>query len=478
MIYAMPIAWLPWGPAVFARAQAERKPVLLSIGATWCHWCHVQERTVFADPAIAEKVGALTVPVRIDTDHRPDINERYNQGGWPTTVFLTPEGAPITGGTYIPPEEFTELLDQLALLYSTLASPEPVRLPEPISGALEPRIVSWVAEKLELGFDPEFGGWGFGQKFPMAEALRFLLERGQAALALKTAEGMQGLFDKEAGGFYRYAVERNWTVPHYEKMLETNAELLEALSLLFERTKTPELKACIDKTIAYLTTTLYRPGGGFWGSQDSDGEEAYYGLPLAERAKKEQPFIDKTVYCEWNGLALRGLAVAWRATGNPACKAALEETIPFLLKECWKDGAGFCRSFDSTGAQTFGLLLDNVQVGFGLLAAGLALGREEWLAAGRATAELILAQFEVAAGGFRDRLPQQDDAGLLAQELLPFLGNSRAARFLLALAKETKEQRYAAAARKALERFAGSYLRSGIMAAEYASAVAMALLER
>lgn len=475
----MAVQWHPWGPEAFAAAKEAKKPLLLSIGATWCHWCHVQQRTVFADPAIAARINELFVPVRVDTDQRPDINERYNQGGWPTTAILNHEGGIVTAGTYIPPEQFSELLDQVAVLYPQLGGGELAHIPEPVPGALSPGIVSWVLEKLQLSFDSSFGGWGTGQKFPMAEALELLASRGDPALlqlALKSADGACRLLDQEAGGFFRYAVQRDWSEPHYEKMLETNALLLSALSALVPHA--PALRPVIERTVGYLTTALARPGGGFWGSQDAD--EDYYKLPAAERAKRSPPSVDRTAYSAENGLALRGLVAAWEATKSERCKTAALSTAAFLLS-CWRAGEGFCRSWedvpDSTGAQThgpapgapstFGLLLDNVEAAHGLLVAGRAFEQPAWVAAARAAADLILERFQDPLGGFRDRVHRADDQGLLAQPLLPFIGNARAARFLLAL----NEERYREAAKRALERFAGSYLRYGILAAEYARAV-------
>src|SRR5579875_3527969 len=210
------IAWRPWEAATFAQAQAEDKPILLAISAVWCHWCHVMDETSYSDPEVIETINERFIPIRVDNDRRPDVNARYNMGGWPTTAILTPEGDPITGGTYIPPSQLKRTLDQVAELYKT--------------------------HKAEIadGFDPEYGGFGYEPKFPQTDALELLLLEYRRSRALgspderlynmlaKTALGMArgGMYDHVEGGFFRYSTTRDWSVPHFEKMAEDHGGLL------------------------------------------------------------------------------------------------------------------------------------------------------------------------------------------------------------------------------------------------------------
>src|SRR5579875_2547188 len=241
------IAWRPWEAATFAQAQAEDKPILLAISAVWCHWCHVMDETSYSDPEVIETINERFIPIRVDNDRRPDVNARYNMGGWPTTAILTPEGDPITGGTYIPPSQLKRTLDQVAELYKThkaeiaerIKQLEPKAAPPPGSvGDLHPNMVARVVEEIADGFDPEYGGFGYEPKFPQTDALELLLLEYRRSRALgspderlynmlaKTALGMArgGMYDHVEGGFFRYSTTRDWSVPHFEKMAEAHGD--------------------------------------------------------------------------------------------------------------------------------------------------------------------------------------------------------------------------------------------------------------
>lgn len=241
------IKWLEWGKEAFEKSRKENKPILLDIFGTWCYWCHEIEKNCYQNPEIIKKINEYFIPIRVDTDKRPDINERYNQGGWPTTVFLTDQGKIIMGGTYIPPRNMLGILDRVRYSYQgekTL----PFELETPLLKVKKPITESIV---LELGnallqsHDNVFGGFGTNQKFPMAEGLELaliLFNKTKDAEYLSVVENslkgmIKGIFDKVEGGFFRYSVTRDWEEPHYEKMLETNAELVGVLSEAYSITK-------------------------------------------------------------------------------------------------------------------------------------------------------------------------------------------------------------------------------------------------
>jgi hypothetical protein len=256
-----PVQWQPWGKAAFARAQAEDKPILLDIGAVWCHWCHVMDRESYDDPEMAALINEHFVAVKVDRDERPDVDARYQaavsaisgQGGWPLTAFLTPDGRPYFGGTYFPRDDrfgrpgFGRVLLTMAQVWrerrdEALESASSVMAAiehnESFSGrgdGLSLALVDRIAESVLKLFDPRNGGFGSQPKFPHPAALDLLLEvamnrdmeqGGQAFLITLEKMAQGGVYDQLAGGFHRYSVDEHWGVPHFEKMLYDNTELL------------------------------------------------------------------------------------------------------------------------------------------------------------------------------------------------------------------------------------------------------------
>ncbi|MGH9702549.1 MAG: thioredoxin domain-containing protein, partial [Candidatus Acidiferrales bacterium] len=256
-----PIDWHEWGEEAFAHARQADKPILLDIGAVWCHWCHVIDRESYENPEIAALINQFFVPVKVDRDERPDVDARYQsavnaisgQGGWPLTAFLTPDGRPFFGGTYFPPDDamgrpgFKRILGAIAEAYksrreevdrSSIALEETVAQAESFRGArakFDPLVPGAMLESIVRMFDPRNGGFGKSPKFPHASAIDLLLEMYQSTreapvrmVVEKTLEMMAsgGVYDQLAGGFHRYSVDERWIVPHFEKMIYDNTELL------------------------------------------------------------------------------------------------------------------------------------------------------------------------------------------------------------------------------------------------------------
>jgi uncharacterized protein YyaL (SSP411 family) len=305
-----PIDWHEWGDDAFAAARAADKPILLDIGAVWCHWCHVIDRESYENPAIAELINQFYIPVKVDRDERPDVDSRYQsaisaisgQGGWPLTAFLTPDGKPFFGGTYFPPEDamgrpgFRRILTGIAEAYksrradvdsSAKALEEAVAKAEIFQGArgaFDVGIVDSVIEPTVSMFDEVHGGFGSQPKFPHASAVDLLLETFQAQhtprllhVAERTlkAMAMGGVYDQVAGGFHRYSVDERWVVPHFEKMSYDNSELLRNYLHGILVTRDPELSelfiAAANGIITWVNSTLSdQAKGGFFGSQDAD----------------------------------------------------------------------------------------------------------------------------------------------------------------------------------------------------------------
>jgi len=302
-----PVDWFPWGDEALTRAKTEDKPILLSIGYAACHWCHVMAHESFEDPATAAVMNAHFVNVKVDREERPDLDSIYMQavqamtghGGWPMTVFLTPDGEPFYGGTYYPPTDrhgmpsFTRVLQAIADTYtnrraSITASATSVReiyqsaeAPARSGGPVTADQLELAYHRLAQQYDTTYGGFGGAPKFPPTMALDFLLRHWARTgttraldMARQTFHAMArgGIYDQIGGGFARYAVDGEWKVPHFEKMLYDNALLLRLGAHLVEATDDPEIRRITDETATWLLREMTAPSGGFYASYDADSE--------------------------------------------------------------------------------------------------------------------------------------------------------------------------------------------------------------
>ena len=317
-----PVDWHEWGEEAFAHARAEGKPILLDIGAVWCHWCHVIDRESYENPEIAGMINKFYVPVKVDRDERPDVDSRYQsaisaisgQGGWPLTAFLTPDGKPFFGGTYFPPEDamgrpgFKRILMGIADAFkarraevdsSAKALEEAVAKAEVFHtarGEFDAGVVDSVVESALHLFDEAHGGFGGAPKFPHSSATDLLLERYQSSrdprllhVVERTLTGMAegGVYDQLAGGFHRYSVDERWCVPHFEKMTYDNSELLKNFLHGYQVTRQPLFRETAEGIIEWVGEVLSdRERGGFYGSQDADqsldDDGDYFTWTLAE----------------------------------------------------------------------------------------------------------------------------------------------------------------------------------------------------
>ena len=303
-----PVEWQEWGDAAFEKAIAEDKPILLDIGAVWCHWCHVMDRESYENIETAEVINKFFIPVKVDRDERPDVDARYQaavssisgQGGWPLTAFLTPQGLPYFGGTYFPPDDrhgrpgLRRVLFTMAEAFqkkraevdesatSVMAAIEHNESFSGRSGDPSTHLVEKIAASALQQFDPRNGGFGSQPKFPHSSAVDLLLDLagrpGEAAdaaqrAALLTLEKMSrgGIYDHLAGGFHRYSVDEHWGVPHFEKMAYDNSELLKNYVHAFQTFAEPESARVAKDIIRWVDDLLSdRDRGGFYASQDAD----------------------------------------------------------------------------------------------------------------------------------------------------------------------------------------------------------------
>jgi len=301
-----PVLWHPWGEEAFARAQAEDKPILLDIGAVWCHWCHVMDRESYENVELAAIVNQHFIAIKVDRDERPDVDARYQaavsaisgQGGWPLTAFLTPTGKPFFGGTYFPADDrygrpgFKRVLLTMAEVWhdrreealesagSVMAAVEQNENFSGRGGELNLALVDKISEAILKQFDPRNGGFGSQPKFPHPAALDLLLEVAtrtgnekarDAALITLTKMSKGGVYDQLAGGFHRYSVDERWVVPHFEKMLYDNTELLRNYVHAYQSFVKPEFAQVATEIVRWLDTSMTdRDRGGFYASQDAD----------------------------------------------------------------------------------------------------------------------------------------------------------------------------------------------------------------
>jgi len=330
-----PVDWLPWGPAALERAQAQDKPLLVSIGYSACHWCHVMERESFEDPHTAQLMNECFVCVKVDREERPDVDAIYmeavqgmtGQGGWPLNVFLTPEQLPFYGGTYFPPEPrhgmpaWTQVLQAIAESWDV--NREQIRaggerLRERLSGAarLSPATEPVQAHALEQSvatlaesFDARHGGFGKAPKFPQTPVLEFLLLGEGRPMALSTLHAMAGggIHDQLGGGFSRYSVDAAWTVPHFEKMLYDNALLARAYLHGWQASADPSLGAVCKGIIDWAMREMRGPEGGFYSALDADSEGVegrFYVWTAAEL--RELLGADAAAAIAWLGVTEQG----------------------------------------------------------------------------------------------------------------------------------------------------------------------------
>jgi uncharacterized protein YyaL (SSP411 family) len=299
---ANPVDWYPWGPEALERARREDKPILLSVGYSACHWCHVMAHESFEDPAVAAVMNRLFVNVKVDREERPDLDQIYQSahqmlaqrpGGWPLTMFLSPDGTPFFGGTYFPKAArfglpgFPDLCERIAAIWrdkqpdiasqnsevqKALARTLPRRAPR--RPELSRDLLRAVLDNLRASFDARFGGFGAAPKFPHPTDLELCLRKGETDIAHTTLKRMceGGIYDQLGGGFSRYSVDAQWMIPHFEKMLYDNGPLLSLLADAWLVTGDPLYARCAEETAGWIMREMQSPEGGYYSSLDADSE--------------------------------------------------------------------------------------------------------------------------------------------------------------------------------------------------------------
>jgi hypothetical protein len=547
-----PVDWHPWGEEALARAKREDKPILLSVGYSACHWCHVMAHESFEDSEVAALMNRLFVNIKVDREERPDIDQIYQlaqqmlsqrTGGWPLTMFLTPEGTPFFGGTYFPKEPrynlpgFPQVLEHIARVYrdhrkeivqqneTLLATFEGMQPGAPVHHSeLGPGPIDAALRALKTNFDSRFGGFGGAPKFPHPAELEFCLRRSAATgdgaaerIATHTLERMAlgGIYDQLGGGFARYSVDAEWTIPHFEKMLYDNGPLLRLYADAWTVTRNPLFARVAEETAAWVMREMQSAEGGYYSSLDADSEHEegkfyvwtpdevrsflsseeyavlapYYGLdappnfenshwhlrvagtlaadaaPLLAsgrrklfeaREKRVRPGRDDKVLVSWNALMIAGMARAAVVFGRGDWLASAKKALGFIRGSMWRNGRLLATYKD--GKAHLNAYLDDYAF---LLAALLELLQAEFdpgaLAFAEDLADVLLEQFEDKdQGGFF--FTSHDHEKLIHRpkpgyENATPSGNGVAAFALQRLHFLTGESRYALAAERTLAQF-------------------------
>ncbi len=480
------IRWREWGEEAFREARETGKPILLSLSAVWCHWCHVMDETSYSDEGVISFINEHYIPVRVDNDQRPDVNARYNMGGWPTTAFLTPDGEVLAGATYVPPDQMKDLLPKVNVYYASnrdevagKAAELRQRRAEAAGGgggALAPGIFDAVLSSAVDHYDPVYGGFGDAPKFPHADAIDLLLYAYRRShdpdvlhMARKTLEHMSRgeVFDHEWGGFFRYATRRDWSEPHYEKMLEDNANLLKDLLALYRITGDAEHAGPARRVIDYVDGKLRdKDAGHFYGSQDAD--EEFYKLLAAGREGRPEPYIDRTCYTSWNAMMVSAYLEASWTLDRPDLSEAAVGALGFLLDRCREPGQGMYRFHDGQ-PHVRGLLGDQAYTARALLDAYEATGEPSYFERAVELARFLLDRFaDKEGGGFFDVWDETESVGRLSERQKSVPENAVCAEVFIRLHGLTREEEYREIARAALQAFAGAYPQMGYFASGYA----------
>ncbi|MFQ5837368.1 MAG: thioredoxin domain-containing protein [Thermoplasmata archaeon] len=481
------IRWREWGEEAFKEARETGKPVLLDLSAVWCHWCHVMDETSYSDDEIIQLINEDFVPIRVDIDKRPDIRERYNFGGYPTTAFLDADGGVVAGGTYIPPDQMKRTLMQVKSYFEeTDGKPREKKAPQesvvhPAKGPLRLDVVEEVLGFLLQQFDELYGGFGGAPKFPNSDAVDLALyqfkvsgNRYFSRLVEKTLGAMAGggIYDQVEGGFFRYSVTKDWSVPHYEKMLDVNAGLLKNYLNAYALLKEPWYREVAEDVLRYLEDHLRDAKGGFFGSQDAD--EEYYQASKEERASLVQPYIDTTLYADLNGQAATSYLLARAVLGEERYLAAAVSTLRLVEERLLGDDGSVYHYWNGEPGSD-GLLGDYVYLAEAFQAAYEHTDKAPFLERSEALVGRMLKDLRDEKGLLLDRKPREEDIGLLKMPQRPLLENSHAATLLLKLGDLTEKEEYTEAAKKILEGFSGQYPRYSIFASSYAIAVSVHL---
>src|SRR5262245_2376171 len=487
-----PIPWLPFEPATLHGAKAADHPVLLVLTVPWCHHCKDLLQQTFGDAQIQATVRDGFVAVQVDAERRPDVNERYGTGGWPTIAYLTPDGDLIANDNYLLPHELQQRLDRVRTLWRDRRADLQKGLQElwshksarvVASGRLTQQMIDDVADAIYEKFDHRYGGWGDGAKFPHPEALDFALvqwaKRGDdrmREIVRLSLDRMQEspLHDIVDGAFFRFSKTPDWRSPNFEKLLDSNAKVLRAYLEGYQLFGDASYRRTSEGIVDWMLTFLRAPDvPAFFGSQDADAD--YYNLDAAGRRRRSPPTPDRTIHCHANALAVSGLLKASVVLDRPAWRDQAVAVLKFLLEELY-DGREVYHYWDGT-YHLPGMLADQAYLIRALIDASQLTGDADLLLPAEAIAEQCIARQKAPGGGFFDILNDPRQTGSMRRRNRSILENSVMAEALVRLSYLSRRPEFYREGIQTLEAFVNDYKEYGYYVAGYGRAVDLVFYE-
>ena len=459
------IAWQNWSETNFARAKAEKKLVYFELEAIWCHWCHVMEAVTYKDPKVIKLLQDHFIAVKVDQDSRPDLSLKYEDYGWPAIILFDANGrelAKLSG--YRSPESLASTLQ--AFVDDPTPGPSASEAePTAPNGKSNPMVTELdSAFRLSLTqryldtYDKKLGAWGKGgHKLLNWHLVEYALARGQEdkdatseMMAKGTLNGQRNLIDPVWGGVYQYSTGGNWKEPHFEKIMQVQAENLRIYSLAYNVLRDENYKAAVMSIATYMTTFLSDDSGGFYTSQDADvvpgkHSEDFFKKNDTQRRKIGMPRVDKNMYARENGWAIQGFVAAFSATNQQAYLGRATRSAQWALKNRTLGGGGFKRG-DQVQKDVGPFLGDTLAMGRAFLALYAATGDRIWFKHATEAADFMTREFKAADGGFWT-VPEKSAVGFKPGRNLE--ENSFAARFLNLLSHYARDARYSLEAKHA-----------------------------
>lgn len=487
----LPITWYEWDEESFELADTLELPVLLYITAPWCEPCHLMEQTTFTDRDVVAIINDDFLPILVDADKRPDVDSRYNSGGWPTTAFLNAEGEVLESHNFLTVEQMSSVLQRIkarsageeTALVPTIAVRPGVSLaeledrPEAI-GELTPELSEEVAQTVVEAFDREHGGFGGMPKFHHADVLEFALALAhrtgdetllQVVHKSLTAMAKGGLYDQVGGGFFRYSTAADWSSPHYEKMVGDQAQLL---SLYLRAYLAFGKQAYLDTArgiLDYVDAVLWdRERGYFYSSQEAAPD--YYALDAEGRTAREAPYVDKTMYTERNAAIASAYLLASAVLNDPRYADLAIRALEFIWQKSYQEGLGMYHYLDNQ-PHVPGLLVDQVSTAQTWLDAYEHFGREVYLQRAETLMRFVDNALRDGTGRYFDTVAAPEAVGRLRRREKPFCENVAAAEAHLRLYRLTGREEYRHLAQRTLEALVQFYPALGIEAARFALVV-------
>jgi uncharacterized protein YyaL (SSP411 family) len=459
-----PLVWADLTPATLARAKAERRFVVLDGSAEWCHFCHVMEAETYHDPTVASILAKSFIAVKVDVDSRPDIEERYGAWGWPATVIFSPDAEELGKYRgYIPPKEFAAiLLDVVHAASAAAVEPHPIYTPLPVSSApLTEEELAWIERRVEIDldeyYDEDEGGWGRSQKAPIAADNAWALFRARAGdkvmrdRALFTLDKQRAVQDPVWGGIYQYSVGRDWTHPHYEKLMPYQAGALENYAEAYALTGDPKELQIAQSIRGFIDSFLTSKEGGFYVNQDADvnahepgkpfvSGHDYYAKDDAHRRALGIPRVDTHEYAKDNGLAIAAYVSLYEATcgKGPGCDktalASAERAAARILSTHLSPKGGVAHDANPDAHALH--LADNAAFAWGLLRLHEATRGPAYLERALAITDFMMKELrDDESGGFFASSVDPDAVGVFSKRRVPFEDNVVLLRLLARLAK-------------------------------------------